>query len=155
MPQEIIDKFHDYLKTHGLRITSERDEILRVIFETECHFTATDIHSELQKKGGNIGLATVYRTLPLLVKAGIVREADRRRCKEEQTYEHIIGHPHHDHLLCEVCGKVVEFHEPEIERMQEEVARKHGFRLRRHFLDLRGVCAQCQKEIMDKAVEEY
>ena len=154
MQSEIVRKLHDYLRIRGLRITQERDEILRHVYRKHRHFTATDIHRELQENGMNIGLATVYRTLPLLVKAGLIREADRRRCKEEQTYELTIGQSHHDHLICEVCGLLVEFSDDEIEALQERVAKKHGFRLIRHYLDLRGVCPNCQKKLMDKAMEE-
>lgn len=151
---EELEKFREYLRSHGLRITQERDEILQVVAKSHRHFTATNIHQTLQKLNRSIGLATVYRTLPLLVKAGLIREADRRRRKEEQSYEPTFGEDHHDHLVCEVCGKVVEFEEPMIEKLQLKVADQHGFRLRRHFLDLRGVCANCQKKLMDKAVEE-
>lgn len=152
MGHDVRKKFHDYLKSQRLRITQERDDILAVIMKKMKHFTATDIYQELQASGKNIGLATIYRTLPLLVHAGLVREADRRRRKEEQTYEVSAGQDHHDHLICEVCGMMIEFEEPMIEELQERVAEKYGFRLRRHYLDLRGVCADCQKKLMDKAV---
>lgn len=155
MQNEIIKKLHVYLKSHGLRITQERDEILRHIYKKQCHFTATHIHQELQESGQNIGLATVYRTLPLLIKAGLIREADRRRCKEEQTYELSVGQSHHDHLICEVCGLLIEFEDNEIEKLQLKVADRFGFRLRRHYLDLRGVCSECQKKLMDKAMENF
>jgi len=155
MDNEILNKLHGYLKSHGLRITCERDEILKHIYGKNHHFTATNIHNELQENRRNIGLATVYRTLPLLVKAGLIREADRRRCKEEQTYELIVGQSHHDHLICEVCELMVEFTDDDIEKLQLKVAEKFGFRLRRHYLDLRGVCPDCQKELMDKAMENF
>ena len=150
---DLLEKFRDYLRFNGLRITRERDEILEVVSKSRNHFTATDIHQTLQLKKRGIGLATVYRTLPLLVKAGLIREADRRRCKEEQSYELILGDAHHDHLVCEICGLMIEFEEPMIEKLQINVAEKYGFRLRRHFLDLRGICSGCQKALMDKAVE--
>jgi Fur family ferric uptake transcriptional regulator len=154
MDAKVLDKFHDYLKGSRLRLTQERDDILETIYQRHRHFTATDVHKELQKKNRNIGLATVYRTLPLLVKASLIREADRPRCKEEQTYEATIGQTHHDHLICEVCGTTVEFEEPGIEQLQIEVARRYGFKLRRHYLDLRGVCTDCQNKLMEKAVQD-
>jgi Fur family transcriptional regulator, ferric uptake regulator len=151
--ENIRERFHAFLKTKRLRITPERDEVLQVVLRNPSHFTATDIHAELQRNGHSTGLATVYRTLPLLLKAGIIREADRRGCKEEQSYERAIGSQHHDHLICEICSRIIEFEEPMIEKLQEKVAEKFGFRLKRHFLDLRGVCAECQKELVEKAIE--
>lgn len=153
MQDEIKTKLHDYLRANGQRITQERDEVLLFIYKRRRHFTATDVHQEMQKSGKNIGLATVYRTLPLLVKAGLIREADRRRRKEEQAYEVTVGQAHHDHLICEVCGLMIEFEEPMIETLQVKVAEAHGFKLRRHYLDLRGVCPDCQKKLMEKAVQ--
>lgn len=154
MQSDILEKFYDYLKSHGMRITQERDEILKGVYNHRDHFTATDVHKHLQQSNKNIGLATVYRTLPLLVRSGLICEAGRRKCKEEQSYEIVVGQSHHDHLICEVCGMLVEFEEPMIEKLQLKVADKYGFRLRRHYLDLRGVCPDCQKRLMDKAMEE-
>lgn len=153
MISSVLERFHRYLKSHGMRITGERDEILRFVYGKNTHFTATHLHEELQARGHNIGLATIYRNLPHLVRAGIIREAERRRSKEEQTYEQIIGDEHHDHLICELCGDTIEFEEPRIETLQEEVAKKYGFRLRRHFLELRGVCETCQQKLIDDAVK--
>ena len=153
MDRSNLNKFHDFLKSQGLRITQERDEILRIVVRQRDHFTATDIHKALKDSRLDIGLATVYRTLPLLIKSGLIREADRRSRKEEQTYEVLIGYSHHDHLTCEICGLIIEFEEPLIEKLQEKVAEKYGFRLRRHFLDLRGICPDCQKKLMNKVIE--
>ena len=89
----------------------------------------------------------VNRTLPLLVEAGIVGRA----CREEEVggaavYEHVWGHPHHDHLVCMQCGKTVEFSYPAIEVLQDAVAREHGFELVRHHLELVGLCFDCRTQ---------
>lgn len=111
----------------------------------EAHFRPEDVAENMRSSGHPVSVVTVYRSLPLLVEAGIVRRA----CLAEETgggavYEHVWGHPHHDHLVCLRCGKTVEFSYPAIEVLQDAVAREHGFDLVRHHLELVGVCADCR-----------
>lgn len=102
----------------------------------------------LHARGRRISLTTVYRNLPLLIEAGIIRRA----CLSEEkkgggtSYEHIWGQEHHDHLVCAHCGLRVEFSYPAIDVLQEAVARSYGFKLERHHLELIGCCPDCQKQ---------
>ncbi len=88
-------------------------------------------------------MPTIYRFIPLLLESGMVKEAVR--CRGHFTYEHIYGHQHHDHLVCVKCGRVYEFRNEEIERLQDEVCKKFNFQPLEHRLGIRGICAECRK----------
>lgn len=108
------------------------------------HFVPEDLVQALARRGHAVSLTTLYRNLPLLARAGIVRQT----CISEggrQRFECIAGSQHHDHLICSRCGAQVEFSYPAIDVLQQEVARVHGFVLEQHHLELIGVCAGCQE----------
>jgi len=90
-------------------------------------------------------MATVYRTIPLFVESGFIKEI--LQYQNTATYEHILGHKHHDHMLCVKCGKVIEFRDDRIEKLQDEVCKKYNFKSVEHRLGIRGYCRQCQKKI--------
>jgi len=97
----------------------------------------------LREQHPHIGYATVHRTLKLFAECALPNpplwrwpDPLRIACREE----------HHDHLICTVCGAIVEFENPQIEALQESVARQHGFRIARHRLELYGCCAACQRQ---------
>ncbi len=132
-----------YLETKQLKQTKQRQTVIEVFLESQNHVDAEGLLDNIKSKGFNIGLATVYRTLNLLREAGIVEQ--RSFADGRTLYE--IAHPdeHHDHLVCLKCGKVVEFENEQIERLQEEIAESHGFTLISHRLDLFGHCGNCRK----------
>ena len=139
--------YKNYLSLSSGRLTKERVILLDVICNIDFHFTPEDLQTALAEQGCTMALTTIYRNLPSLENAGIIR---RTTFVEEQergasTYEHIWGKPHHDHLLCQTCGQKIEFQYDAIEVLQEEVARKHGFTLLRHHMELVGLCPQCQE----------
>jgi len=125
------------------RLTRERISLLRSVCKIEGHFDADQVVSQLDSDAVAVSQATVYRTLPLLEQAGIIRRVGLDRPNEKTVYEHVWGRQHHDHLLCSACGAVVEFTDPAIEVLQEAVARRHGFTLHTHHLDLVGLCSKC------------
>ena len=139
------DEFRNYLKERGLKFTSERALILKVIFSLRKHFDIDQLWERLHKKDKRLSRATIYRTLPLLVDSGLIRET--LRCQERVQYEHIFGHKHHDHLVCLKCGKVIEFKKEEIEKLQEEVCKRYHFKAVEHRLGIRGYCEQCQNKV--------
>jgi len=143
MTDEAI-KLRQYLRKRGLRFTPEREAILREAFSTHDHFDVNDIFTKLREKGSRVSMATVYRTLNLLVEAGLLREIITE--ERHKHYEHIYGHAHHDHLFCIKCGKVINFEEPRIERLQQEVCEKEGFKPKYHRLQIMGYCRDCQGE---------
>jgi Fur family transcriptional regulator, ferric uptake regulator len=140
---ESTEHFRSFLKEHGLTFTSARKAILRGIAASEGHFDAAELHDALKRGGERLSAATIYRTLPLFVKSGIIRET--LRAEGRSRYEHAWGHDHHDHLECLGCGKIVEFKDDALESLQVKVCRKHGFAPVEHRLGIRGYCAECRK----------
>jgi Fur family transcriptional regulator, ferric uptake regulator len=135
--------FHSRLRDRGLKSTSPRDDIARVFFELGRHISAEELYTEVKKISPHVGYATIYRTLKLLKECALLSE---RHFDEGQARYEVAGEHHHDHFICESCGKIVEFEDDEIERMQQSVARKLGVTLRRHKLELYGLCADCHRQ---------
>ena len=133
--------FRDFLATKGLRITRERLALFYEIFGNHRHFDAEQLLRLMQRKHRKISRATVYRTLDLLVAAGLVSR--QRFAGEEYQYEHVHPGEHHDHLVCLTCQRVIEFSNDEIERLQDEVCARYGFRPERHTHRIEGRCAEC------------
>lgn len=134
--------FREFLAREGLRCTPEREAILEVVFSIHRHFDADDLYEQLRQRQHRVSRATIYRTLDLLVKSGLVAAIDFGDGRS--SFEHVYGHEHHDHLICTVCGRTIEFEEPRIERLQEEVCTQLGFAAHRHSLRIFGVCRQCR-----------
>ncbi|HPQ68406.1 MAG TPA: Fur family transcriptional regulator [bacterium] len=150
-----VTQFKEFIAKSNLRMTRERELVIQAIFEEHDHFTVQKIAEKLYEQGHQIARSTVYRMLPHLMDAGLIRKAPGGDCSEEQVYEPIAGRPHHDHLICDVCGEVVEFKDDEIEALQEKVAGKFGYRLKKHHLELVGVCPACQEKILKQAVSPW
>ena len=138
-----IDEVEHHLHEKGLRRTAARRKILEAVFEGEGHFTAEDLLDRMREHGVRVSRASVYRTLSLLVEGGWVETREFQR--GQLMYECMLGHRHHDHLICTRCGKIVEFENDEIERLQVEAARQHGFVLDSHSLRLFGRCSSCAR----------
>ena len=121
----------------GLRLTQQRMLISEVFFEeVKDHANIEELYQKVRKRNSGIGYATVYRTLKLLTDCGLatsMQSMDGTRRFEPSS-------DHHDHLTCTACGKIMEFENEEIERLQEEIAAKFGFALTSHTMDLYGVC---------------
>jgi Fur family ferric uptake transcriptional regulator len=140
--ERTLEVFRDYITRHGLKFTRQREVILKAFLESEGHVSAEELYRTVSAEEPSLGLATVYRTLNLLVECGL---AQRRQFGEGQRrYEHVLDHEHHDHLICTRCGSISEFYSPEIEDLQEEVSREHKFRVFSHRLELYGLCPTCQ-----------
>ncbi len=135
-----IGLLRDHLAKHQLKLTRQREQILNVFLRME-HITAEQMYRMLAKKDPHIGLATIYRTLNLFCEAGL---AQARHFGTQTQYDNISHKGHHDHLICTDCGKIVEFENCDIERLQEEVAKRNGFTIKTHKLELYGVCANCR-----------
>jgi Fur family ferric uptake transcriptional regulator len=135
--------FHRHIQKAGLKRTAQRDLILDVFLRTEKHLSSEDLYQLAKEEDPNVGHTTVYRTLKLLVDAGLAREV---RFGDGRTrYEHNYNHPHHDHMICTECGKTIEFYSAELEAIQDAIVAKHKFRPTQHSLRIFGVCAQCQR----------
>jgi Fur family ferric uptake transcriptional regulator len=138
-----VHLFRRYLRDRGLPVTQQREAIAEVVFGSTGHLSVDEIESQLRDRGERIGKATIYRTLEMLVKSGLVEEHDFG--EGFKRYEHLFGQkPVREHLVCTECGKVTEIHSTELVRVQEDEARRHGFQAARYRLQIYGLCASCQ-----------
>jgi Fur family ferric uptake transcriptional regulator len=142
--QETIRKrFEEFLRERGLKLTAQRERIFERAFETHDHFSAEMLYGWLREdEGPKVSRATVYRTLNLLADGGFIESLDPGG--GELFYEHVLGHQHHDHLICTECGRIEEFREQRIEELQEAVAERLGYELVSHSLRLMGTCPACR-----------
>lgn len=135
----IHQTFESYLARLGLRQTKQRRIILDAVLALGAHVDAETISREARRTDDSIGLATVYRSLQLLIGAGIL--AERKFDKDRAHFELVDpASLHHDHLICTRCGKIVEFFDPDLEALQERIAASLGFRLTDHRMELYGDC---------------
>lgn len=142
-PAEGREAFRAYLREHNLPVTGQRLAIADVVLSTDRHLSAEEVAAELRKDGATAGTATVYRTLEVLVRSGLVVERDFG--EGFRRYEAARGVPHHEHLLCTQCGKVTEFRDERLERMTTLLAEAHDYTRQRHRLVIFGVCGNCRR----------
>ena len=125
------------LKEAGLKVTHPRVRILELFqSDPDTHYSAEDIHNLLVKNEESIGLATIYRVLTQLEAAGLLQK--NHFDENSSTYE--IKKQHHDHLICTDCGKIIEFMDNDLEKLQEKISKKHNFILHSHVMTLFGKC---------------
>lgn len=147
---QIERRFERFLRSRLLKLTTQRRRIFDRAFGTHEHFSAERLYEWLKvEPGERVSRATVYRTLALLLEGGFVEALDAGR--GELVYEHVLGHAHHDHMVCLDCGKIEEFQDERIEELQLEACRKKGFQLVSHDLRLRGYCRACGRKREAKA----
>lgn len=139
----VIEEFRAYLRDHNLPITEQRLAIAEVLLLEDRHFSADEIEHALAARGVTVGTATIYRTLELLVRSELVVERDFG--EGFKRYESARGIPQHEHLLCTVCGTVIEFRDERLERMTVLLAEAQGFARHSHRLVIYGVCEKCQR----------
>ena len=139
---DVIDAFRAYLREHNLPITAQRLAIADIILGSGDHLSAEDIMIELGARGASVGTATVYRTLEVLLRSGLVVERDfGEGFKRFETARDI---PHHEHLLCSTCGRVTEFRDERLDRMTMLIAEQYGYARQGHRLVIVGTCAECR-----------
>jgi len=146
--ERVEREFEKFIRTKDLKLTWQRRKILKKVFSTHRHFTAEEMHDIFRRGRDQISRATVYRTLSLLVEGGFLDILDLGR--DKKYYEHILGHDHHDHIVCLKCSMIVEFQEPRIEQLQQQVMERHGFVITTHSLRLFGYCSECHRLIEQK-----
>jgi len=134
----------DALRKSGFRWTNQRALIVREALASHDHFTAEELLDLCRKKDPKVSRATVYRTLSVLEDAGFVEGLETG--DGGRRFEHVLGHDHHDHMVCLQCEKIIEFRDDELERRQELAAKRVGFKIQRHSLRLYGSCKQCAQE---------
>lgn len=138
-------------KKRGVRWTSQRQTIVEQFLLAGEHLTAEELHHRAREVDPAIGAATVYRTLNLLVESGVAQRI--RFGSGSAAFEPTLNRAHHDHLICLVCGLVVEFEDAAIERRQRAIAQQHGFLLRHHRLEMFGICTRCQPRVVSEQAD--
>lgn len=142
---EAKEKFDLFIKQKGLRQTAQRQKVANIFLKTERHLSTQELYDAVRKKYKNIGYATVARTLKLLAEAQLCSIVDFG--DGTQRFEHSYRHEHHDHLICTKCGLFVEIFSKRLEKIQNDLVKKHGFLRQSHRLDLFGICPKCKKNI--------
>lgn len=138
----MMDLFRAYLHQHRLPLTHQREAIAMTLFESEHHLSVDELGEQLRERGEHVGKATIYRTLNLMVEAGLAREHDFG--EGFKRYEHQAGEARHDHLVCTSCGKVVRFSRSIVDELQADVAAEAGFIAETRRLEIYGLCEECQ-----------
>ena len=140
---EVLENFKKLLKTNKLKFTKQRELILEIIYNNKGHFTPEDIYNLIKQTYPDVklGIATIYRALSLLEESGIVSSISFGVQGKKYEFGLI---EHHDHLVCMRCGRIEEFRDDTIERLQEEIAKKHDFEMYDHIMKIVGICKMCQ-----------
>lgn len=141
----LLELFKEILKKNNLKYTKQREILLKTLYNHHTHYTPESLYLCIKEKCPelNLGIATVYRTLNLLEEANIVTSLSFG--SQGKKFE-LANKPHHDHMICKGCGKIIEFEDSVIERKQEQIAKEHNFKLTGHLMQLYGLCSECSKK---------
>lgn len=144
MKPEVREKIEAFLKEQGLRMTSQREIIVEAAFDGSEHYTAEELIDRCKRRSSNASRATVYRTLQLLVESGLLVEIDLGR--DVKHYDpNFIDHPHHNHLICVDCDKVVEFEDKGLEVLEDCISRRLGFQPASKSIRIEANCQELQR----------
>lgn len=137
-------RFREYLasRPEPKRFTNQHRELVEHIFARHKHFDTNELIEDLKQAGRRVSRPTVYRTLALLVDAGLLRRIEVGR---RTVFDHDYGYPAHDHMVCGECGTMIEFQHPGLDAVLREVAGEHQFQAEGRTLVIRGVCGDCNK----------
>ena len=127
---KLINQFKEALSSEGLRFTEQRLAVLEDILKSNSHRDCDEIHSSLHFSGNKVSRATIYRTLDVLIDYGFIRKLDIG--DGSVKYEKKIGSPHHDHMICIETGKIIEFVDDRIEKIQDKIAKDKGYEIVKH-----------------------
>lgn len=126
MEAAVRDRIYEFLQKSGLRRTVQRDAIIEAAFSHTDHYSAEELLTRARTIEASVSRATVYRTLPLLVESGLLRELDLG--KEHMFYDpNYIDHPRHSHLICVDCNRILEFEDCNIDILENCITKRLGF----------------------------
>ena len=130
------------LKEKGYRLTPQRLAVLQILHESEGHITAADIYERVRKTYPRVNKSTVYRTLELLKKLGLVTETD---LGDNQLYYHHTEKGHHHHLICQKCGRIIDLDETVLVTLKERLTRQYNFIPEINHIAIFGRCLNCRE----------
>ncbi|MDD3806771.1 MAG: Fur family transcriptional regulator [Candidatus Marinimicrobia bacterium] len=144
MDPKVMDEILQRLQKEGIKITQQRKKIIEIIYDQQNHINADTLYAILKKQKAGVSRATIYRTLDLLVEKRYIQKMDfgEGRC----VYEFKLGQPHHDHMKCLRCGKVIEFNDHIIELRQHTICQNHKFYPMSHVMQIYGICHECREK---------
>jgi len=131
------------IQMQGHFMTAQRRLLLELIRDSDRHLDAKELYEQARAKDKSIGSATVYRNLNLFKQLGLV---DERRLGKMRCFYEVKHSPEHQHLLCQGCGKIIEFQNPHFQKLIEAVKQEHGFKITRAELYLEGYCLNCEEK---------
>ena len=144
MDPGVRQRIYDYLEQKGLRKTTQRDAIIEAAFSTTEHYTAEELLLMARKIDADVSRATIYRTLPLLVESGVLKEMDFG--KDYKFYDpNYIDHPSHNHLICVDCNRIVEFEDRNIETLENCISKRLGFSPASKSVRIEATCDQLKQ----------
>lgn len=144
MNSPIWQKYAEYIKLNNLKSSKRRDLIFEHIVNDADHFTIDDLYQKMLKIDPAIGIATVYRTIRMLLDCDILTEHSFG--EKKGFYElKISKSPDHGHLICVQCSRIVEFEFKSLENYKHKIGKQYGFKIDYHKLEIFGTCPECQK----------
>ena len=139
--------FREFLKEKNLKLTKPRKIILEEVFKNHEHFNVDSLYDQIRKKHKDVSRATIYRTMPLLIESGLLKQS--LRCQSKDHYEHIHGSSSHLHFLCIKCGKIFEAQNQDIEDKIRKLAEKIDFNIKEFNIGAKGICKDCQSKTIN------
>ena len=126
MESAVRERIYEFIQASGLRRTTQRDAIIEAAFSHTDHYTAEELLLRARVLEPSVSRATIYRTLPLLVESGLLKELDLG--KDQMFYDpNYIDHPRHSHLICVDCNRIVEFEDRNIDTLENCITKRLGF----------------------------
>ncbi|STO08969.1 Peroxide operon regulator [Exiguobacterium aurantiacum] len=142
MGSEMLDHAVQSLREHGVRMTPQRQAILEYLVTEHSHPTADDIYKALSDRFPNMSVATVYNNLRVFKDIGLVQEMNYGDASSR--FDFVTSR--HYHIICDTCGKVVDFNYPVLDEIEAVASQLTGFKVDRHRLEVYGTCPTCQSE---------
>ncbi len=145
MPSALESRYNNFIRNNKLKSSKRRDLIFDHVIRAQGHITVDQIYQEMLKIDAEIGIATIYRTVRLLVDCGVLVE---HTFGEKKGFFEVIDtdSKHHDHLICDTCGKILEFQYDLVEDDKKRIAKQYQFQIKSYKLEIFGTCSQCQKQ---------
>ncbi len=143
----LLERFRQYLRDRRLSVTRQRDLVASTVFLSDGHVSVEEIERRLIESGTPVGTATVYRALEVMVESGMVRAHDFG--EGFKRYEPMPLHGQHSHLVCERCGRVIEFTNERLERMLQIIADEREFHPHQHRVEVYGLCPECRQRDLE------